>query len=199
MSVHSQLCYGTFANIQYLVQGKYLAPSDQSLEPAFDVLRMDRKLERVSTFRHLQALSNISQQLTGRQLSDYMAVSHGCMLRRISAGEYREVEDRGGKQHVLIVNSDTGERINALQPNVDDVPMILLGQYQCAVNKSAQYVCEFLIVVLFTAFDKIHRLIKDILKGLKRCCNGKFLAAKTVAPLLSVEVGHPWVAIDRRM
>lgn len=56
---------GTVCNIQYLVPGRVL-DDNQEVLPHLQQRREEGKLERVVTFRGLQALSNVSKQLVGR-------------------------------------------------------------------------------------------------------------------------------------
>ena len=80
-------------------------PIPEELEP----LRLSRELERVATFRGLQAISEISFQLVGRDISDYDHAKHGLHLKPVGQNESRYVEDRAGIKDAYIVNRETGE------------------------------------------------------------------------------------------
>ena len=74
---------GCVGNVQVINQGKILLPTDHDLEEDLEPLRSSGQLVRVASFRHMQAHSALSQQLTGRKLSDYEASSLGLNLAAV--------------------------------------------------------------------------------------------------------------------
>ena len=171
---------GTVPDIMYVPPGKSIRPSDQQLEGELEHLRMDRKLERVATFRNLQALSKALDSLVGRTLNDYDSIQLGCILRAAGKRECRYVTVVNGKSVAKLFNRDTNESIDILHPDVlaNGLPMVILGLDQCSVNLSSQFFCNSKHILCHSYYDKVHRQVKDIMKGLRRAKNGRFLAAK---------------------
>ena len=118
----------------YVPPGKAIRPSDQQLEGELELLRMDRKLERVATFRNLQALSKTLESLVGRTLNDYDSLKFGCILRAIKKCECRYVTVVNGKSVAKLFNRDTNQSIDILHPDVlaNGLPMVTLGLDQCS-------------------------------------------------------------------
>ena len=178
---------GTVPDIMYVPPGKTIRPSDQPLEGDLENLRMDRKLERVATFRNMQALSRAVESLTNRTLNDYDASKFGCTLRAVAKGETRYVEVVNGKSVAKIWQCDANESIDILHPDVlaNGIPMVIVGLDQCSVNLSSQFFCNSKHILCHSYYDKVHRQVKDIMKGLRRAKNGRFLAAK-FTPLIMI-------------
>ena len=185
--------HGTVPDIQYVPPGKAIRPSDQTLHGELEFLRMRRKLERVATFRNLQALSKTLESLVGRTLDDYKADKFGCTLRAVGKREYRYVAVVNGKSVAKLLDRDTNQSLDILSPDVlaNGLPMVILGLDQCSVNLASQFFCNSKLLLCHSYFDKVHRQVKDIMKGLRKARNGRFLVAKLPRSYLGLYVrGH---------
>ena len=128
--------------------------------------------------RHLQCISKILETCQGRTLNDLMASKFNCELRPVGENERRIDHDIDGKSVAFLVDKNTYSRRRIIADGLDRIPMAILGVDQCSVNKAGQHFMDSVGVFCFSYWDKIHRLIRDIMKALKKCQNGKFLAAK---------------------
>ena len=171
---------GSIPNIQYVVTSKTLSSRDHDVDPLVEERRLMRKLERVATFRNMQAISKVVETYTGRRLEHITAEYYGCILRPVRPNERRYVVLVGGRQIAMIADLQTNTARRVIPDSLDRIVSVVLGMDQCAVNKAMQSFLDFKVSFVYTHWDKIHRLVRDMNKALKSCSNGKFLSAKTI-------------------
>ena len=171
---------GSIPDIQYMVQNRTLSRRDHDVDPCLEERRLMRKLDRVATFRNMQAISKVVQTYTGYKLDQLTASAYGCNLRAVNRNERRSINEVGGRRIAMIGNLLTQTACKVIPDSLDSVVNVVLGLDQCSVNKAMQHFADFQGCFMWTCWDKIHRMIRDIQKGLKSCCNGKFLSAKTI-------------------
>ena len=68
---------GSIPDIQYMVQSRTLSRRDHEVDPCIEERRTLRKLERVATFRNMQAISQIVEAYTGKKLEHLTAEAYG--------------------------------------------------------------------------------------------------------------------------
>ena len=167
-------------------QGKILLPGDHALPDDLEPLRFLKKLERVSSFRQLQAHSAMSEQITKRRLTDYESSHHGLHLSPVSAGQFRHVFDLGATQRACIVNAADGRILHDVLPEnlPEKFPQMTLGEDQCLCNSAGSYFADTLGTLHWTHYDIIHRKIRDANLTFKHCMNGRVLRARHCTPHL---------------
>ena len=101
-------------------------------------------------------------------------------MAAVGINERRYIDEVGGRHIAMIADLSNGTCHKVIPDSLDSVVSAVLGLDQCSVNKAMQHFADFMGCFMWTCWDKIHRLIRDIQKGLKSCCNGKFLSAKTI-------------------
>ena len=150
---------GCVGNVQVVNQGKFLLETDHELPEDLEAMRYSKQLVRVASFRLMQAHSALSQQLTGRKLSDYEASNLGLNLAAVQPGQARHVIQRGTTQHAWICCSDTGTPLYRALPEDDDLPAIFpqitYGEDQCLVNSAGSYFQDSkdMMVLQWTHYD----------------------------------------------
>ena len=146
--------------MQYLVPGRVLTEADQEILTELTEKRAKGKLERVTTFRGMQALSHVSEQLVGRPLCEYDASKHGCYLKPITRDEARHcIVEVDGTKTVTIVSRETGETLYRVLPEgKEDFPQCAFNWDQCLCNSAGYYFMLFHQALVFAHWDRIHRL-----------------------------------------
>ena len=167
--------------MQYLLQGKVLTDTDHEVLPEIEPLRLERRLERVATFRNMQATSAVSAQCNMHTFDDYRAEAHNIHLRPIQRGEFRHVRFIAGRRVAVICDSITGTELLQVLPDglAIKVPQLVLGWDQCSGNTASDAFAAFKETFLFVHWDKLHRLMRDMNLAFKHCMNGRFMRAKT--------------------
>lgn len=129
---------GCICDAQIVNQGKILLPTDHELPEDLEPSRYNKKLERLASFRQLQAISQMSEQFTGRRLSDYEAIRHGLHLSPMTAGQFRYIIKRATTQDAWIVNSDNGSYLHRVLPvDLPEIfPQVTSCEDQCFVNSA---------------------------------------------------------------
>ena len=165
---------GTYPPFQYITPGKLITPFEQDLGDAMLRLSAQGKLERVAAFRQLQALSHMSFQVTGRNLWDYTAP--GLQLRPVALGEVRILRSQGGRQRAFLVNVADKQLTAVLGEGLEEFPLLVAGLDQGSVGAAGMAFAEYQMqAMVWTNFDKFHRLVRDMKLSFKYAARGLFL------------------------
>lgn len=165
---------GTFPFLQFVTPGKHLTNADHALTDEVLDLAVRRKLERVSAFRQLQALSHVALQLTGRGIWQFKVPN--LELRPVAAGEVRILQPRGQTVRALLVNVNTRAATQVVPDDLQDAPLLVACLDQGSIGAAGMWFAAFAMQSLvFPAFDKFHRVVRDIKLALKHAAGGVFL------------------------
>ena len=144
-------------------------------------LAADRKLERVSTYRQMQGLSNQIWHLTSGQLTiDDFMLPPDSQVRALEPDEERWYTMRDGQRHALIIHRTNGIRKQVLPQSFTKCRLLILMLDQCSVGCAGVAHSAFqLRKLIYARFDKIHRIMND-LKGaeMEASVRGCFRKAK---------------------
>ena len=95
-------------DLQVIPETNNILPSEQDLPESISILRDRGRLDRVSTFRQLQSLSNAIQSLGHWQgLGDFKLPSDWSTVRPIEPDEVRVVREGAMLDRALLVNRRT--------------------------------------------------------------------------------------------
>jgi hypothetical protein len=178
-----QACYG---DCQFVHQGPHLLPSEQEMPDAICELVARRKHERWSSFRQLQAASNILAQASSHRISSIadFKLPTGVDLDPIRLDERRCVRATAdGRKEVLYITQRPGEpapssyRMEiAPDARLAEIKLLILGLDQGSCGAAGVgYGQEMHKSTMVARWDKLHRLMRDMRLSLSHACQGIFL------------------------
>jgi hypothetical protein len=167
---------------QHILPGKALMPSDAEMDADELKYAARRRLERVAAWRQMQGYSNQLRCVTRHSNPPVTMASFpmpdNATVRPVNAGERRCVE-RGRHQDVAYIVDQAGVRHAVLPPAPIKIPLLVLGLDQGGVGSAG---CAFMPFALnynvYSRFDKIHRLIRDLKGAEGNCCKEIFTKSK---------------------
>ena len=163
---------GCYLNQQVVKQqSKLLAPDELRLDSHIERLAAQRKIDRLASYRFLQALSNQLKQLTDGAIT-LATFCHdggselGLFLKAMSCQELRlrESNAAGDVTQIKVVNKQTQEiRVLKVPENLDDIKVLSIGldQGPCGMGAAAFLQFNGVNMVNFY-FDPYHRVIRDM-------------------------------------
>ena len=163
-----------FPPFQILLPGKGgVTPFDCELEDDMFQGALEMKLERVASYRQLQAYSNMIFQVTRGMLTlNDFHLPQSCCVRPVQHNEMRQSVQEGNIIVAYIRNNDTGERRVVLPQDVSRVRMLILGLDEGSVGTAGVAAAAFQQKkTVWAKFDKIHRIIRDLKLAESHCCN----------------------------
>ena len=162
----------------------HVLPSDQDLPESISILRNRGKLERVATFRQLQALSNAIRSLGHWQgLGDFKLPSDWSTVRPIEPDEVRVVREGAMLDRALLVNLRT-RQANPMLPDsalasqdallaaTQGINLLVLGLDQGTTGVVGYAYPDSMGALNHVKRDKFHRVIRDINLAVEHSCNG---------------------------
>ncbi len=173
---------GAYGDTQRLSQSKTVLPTEQEMPQHIADLQAMHRLERVKSFKQLQAFGNTLYHLTeGRKT----CISSFCLPASVYAQPVQENEVRvvqanphPAASRVLIVNTQTGTTTQALPDDIEDVSLLVLGLDQGSIGTSGAAYMDHVGSMVHCKFDKFHRIIRDVKLALEHACEGIFLKAQ---------------------
>jgi hypothetical protein len=164
---------GCYPSVQFLTPGSTLLLDEIQMLDPIKVLWQANKLERVHTYRHLQAVSHaISQLFKGERDIDFFKLPQGIVVRPNIEGEVRCVKKGVATDEAFLINRASGVGIPCCVDASVDIPLLVEGLDQggeCTADHA--YSRSDMEVMRLPKWDKIHRLIRDM-KGVYSKANG---------------------------
>ena len=167
---------------QHLLPGKVLTPYDVPMDEELSSFAARRKLERVASYRQLQGysqqLSAVTRFCKPPVTLSTFKLATGFNIRPVGPNEGR-CTVRGTDTDVsYIVDRTTGQRTPVL-PDVGVAPLLVLqldqGVLGCA---GVAYLSFWMHMMVYGKFDKIHRMIRDLVGAENGCCRKIFRKTK---------------------
>ena len=116
--------YGYF---QLLHPGKIILPSEQDMPDSIALLARLRNVERVASYRQLQAVSNPIRLATGGRLAlDTFQLPAGAHVRPVQPGEVRVVRRSDDRDIAWLVNRSAQTAVQVLPDGMEDLPLLAL-------------------------------------------------------------------------
>ena len=120
-----------YGDAQFLHPGKDLLPSEQDMPDAIALLARRRKLQRVASWRQLQAVSNVVRLATGgRLVLDSFKLPADAHVRAVRPGEVRVVRPGDSRDIAWLVNPEAGTFFQVLPDELEELP---ISKVQCDV------------------------------------------------------------------
>jgi len=153
---------GLYPPFQDIKPGSYVLRGEANLDDNMMALALERKLERVSSFRQVQAVSHQVHQLSkGRENVDSFKLPPGCNVRPVRQNEVRCTASDATGNHAHIRDNETGQQHPVLSPGLVDVKLLLLQLDHGSIGAAGVAKLELHDGRMITArFDKIHRVIR---------------------------------------
>ena len=164
--------------VQHILPGNRFDLTEQEMEAQVEALAAQGKLDRVSAFRQLQAVSHSLHQSTeGRMTLETFAIPEGVCLRPVSASEVRVLRPAaGGGLMALLFDRNSRAAARTLPAGLADAPLLVVGLDQGSVGSAGMsYAMHASPHLVYVSYDKIHRMVRDIRLSLQHCARGSFL------------------------
>ena len=164
---------GIYPAFQWVLPGQAMTPMDVDFELSVLTLAAIGRLQLVAAFCQLQALSHMAKQTTRHSLDEYHVPE--LHLRRVAAGKVRIATPRG----VCLVNTTTREETKVLPDSLHDAPLLTVGLEQGSIG-AVGVACAYqrMGCLVWTSYDKFHRVIRDIKLSLTYVARGVFLTCQ---------------------
>ena len=161
----------------------------------------DRRLERMSAFRQVQALSNTIKQLGMWNGIDDFQLPGDHRVDAVEAGEVRVLapaQDHGteNRNYAVRVRAEEGTAHRVLPDSAFEpsrsYKLLVINLDQGGVGASGVvFAQESMKLMLYAHWDKFHRVIRDINLALNRSTSGLFLKTRIFS-------AHLWSLPQRR-
>ena len=188
---------GAYGVIQHIAQTKHVLPTEQDMSDHLATLSILRKLDRVASFRQLQALSNIIEQIGCWRGIDDFRLGGDYLIDAVGEGEVRIVEigDESAIAMRVWRNGGNARRVlpeAALAP-AQSHPLLVVNLDQGSVGAAGiVFAQEQMGAMVFAHWDKFHRLMRDISLALGGTAGGLFLKARIYSAHLWSLNYKPW-------
>ena len=166
-----------YGDVQLLQPGDIVLPDEQDMTDRIALMAAERRLQRVATYRQLQAYSNILHQATGGRLTlDSFRLPANVHARPVQPDDVRVLREGDIQDRAFLYNKATQTSVQMLPDDLVDVPLLVLGLDQGSIGTAGQaYAEEVMQSMVHTKYDKFHRVIRDIKLSFQHSCNGIFL------------------------
>ena len=148
-----------FGDVQWMLPGREILPTEQSLPDGLAYQAAMRRLARVATFRQLQACSNTLSECTRRRVDlDGFLLPEGVHIRAVAPGEVRIVHPEGCQYVAYLYKPETREAVRMLPLEYKHANLLVLGLDQGSSGTAGQAFAESEMQALMHAkWDKFHR------------------------------------------
>jgi len=179
---------GAYADFQWMPQSKTMTPDGAGMPEHIFALAATDRLERLSTFRQLQAYSNTVAQLTDNRLAnlDAFSVPELACTRLVRDNEVRILERIGpAASRAYIVDRDRpGLRQEVLPDSIQEVPLLILNLDQGSVGTAGVAYTNDREKLIHPKWCKFHRVVRDIRLSATHASGGIFLKAQLYSGFL---------------
>ena len=182
--VLAALCYSwetgiaAHGDLQYLPETKLILPSEVDMPEHIAELLAANRLERVSAFRQLQALSNLIENVGVLSGFDDFFLDSSFHLRQVQANEVRMIVDG----RAFLVDRESGRRVpvlpDAALATAQSNNLLVLSLDQGSVGAAGIAFAESIGMMIHAKWDKFHRLMRDINLTLSSVSGGVFLKSR---------------------
>ena len=176
-------------DLQYLPQAKTVLNSEQDLPDHIALLAARGRLDRVATFRQLQALSNVVRSLGHWQGLDDFRLPGDWSVRPVRENEVRVVREGASFNRALLFDKATRqtrpvvpraalESPSAVLAATQDINLLALGLDQGSICAAGYAFSDAEGALIHCKWDKFHRIIRDINLNVEHECHGLFLKTR---------------------
>ena len=183
-------------DLQIIPATKQLLPSEQDLPESIANLLARGRLERVATFRQLQALSNVIKSLGHwRGLEDFMLPNDWKHIRPVETDEVRVVRAEAMFNRAMLVNTRTRRTQPILPDDVfasaeaplaatQGINLLVMSLDQGSIGAAGYAYSDSIRSLVHTKWDKYHRIIRDINLAVEHSAHGLFLKTRLFSSYL---------------
>ena len=172
---------GAYGTIQRAHGGRFIFPDELEMDDEVQRLVAQRKHERAAAFRQLQATSHVLWLSTGKkvELLDFI-VPPGVHIRPLQHDEQYVIESTDSIDIAYKITKDRTRCQKVLEDDeLEDVKLLVLALDQGGPGCAGAAFAMFHLMMMFAvAFDKIHRLVRDLKLSVQRAAGGIFLKAQ---------------------
>jgi hypothetical protein len=167
-----------YGDALFITPGDVLLPGEVDLEDEVEILRRQGKLERVSTYRQMQALSYVLESISGGIVTaDSFFLPDNVHASPVKENEIRIVKETEDHFVATIVAAD-GKSERVVLPNeIQNFYLLVPSLDQGPQGTAAEAYGRFKEMMMHCKWDKIHREIRDWRLSYKDACDGVFLKA----------------------
>ena len=172
-----------YAPLQRMHTGRVLLDTEAHVSETTRVWILNRRIERLAAYRQMQAVGHMSMQLCGKSLVSY-SLPHDVNIAPVQEGQKRVVLRGEDVDTAVMVDVESQRCIRVLPQDLHDVPLLVLVMDQGSVGAAQYGFSKHLRMMLYTRWDELHRIIRDIKQSLTHACGGVFLKAQVFSSFL---------------
>jgi hypothetical protein len=171
-------CGAAYGDALFITPGSVLLEGEVDLADEVEILRRENKLERVSTYRQMQALSYVLEAISGGTVTaDSFFLPDNVHASPVKENEIRIVTETVDHFVATIIAPD-GQSERVVLPNeIQNFYLLVPSLDQGPQGTAAEAYGRFKEMMMHCKWDKIHREIRDWRLSYKDACEGVFLKA----------------------
>ena len=172
-------------DIQRVLPGRHVLENEADVSDVVARLAAEGRLERVATYRHIQAVSNtvkLLDQPDFQSVEDFL-VPEEIVTRPVNLGEQYVVRPVGGDDGIdeaFLYTPETKQLARVLPENWTGtlLPLIVLCLDQGSPGVAGQAYFNHMRAMIHSKWDCVHRCIRDVRGAIERSCDALFLKAQ---------------------
>ena len=185
---------GAFGDIQRMVSGCAVLEDEEALSDRLADLARRRQLERVATYRQLQAVSNTMFNLSLHRritLNDFLLPS-SVHARPVGENEVRIVRRVGSKLCAFFYHRHTGALTRLLPDSFEDAQLLVLGIDEGSIGCAGDAYATHIGALIHCRYDKFHRVVRDQKLSFTHAADGIFHKAQLYSSYLWAANKRPY-------
>ena len=170
---------GCFPDFQWVPASKTITAREQAMPEELAEMAAESRLERVASFRQLQAMSHMLHKLSNERIKDIgdLCLPEDVLVQPVQAGEVRVVEHGPATSRAKIINTVEGTCRDVLPLTCRDPWLVVLGLDQGSMGTAGVAFANTMRAMLRVRWDKYHRVVRDVKLALTHSHGGIFLKA----------------------
>jgi hypothetical protein len=178
---------GAFGDVQRMVSGSAVLEDEEAFPDRLAELARRRKLERVATYRQLQAVSNTMANLSSHRritLNDFFLPSSVHARPVVGEDELRIVRSVGNKRYAFFYHRHTGALTRLMPDWFEDAQLLVLGIDEGSIGCAGDAYSTNIGALIHCRYDKFHRVVRDQKLSFTHAADGIFHKAQLYSSYL---------------
>ena len=168
-----------------MVTGSAVLEDEEVFPDRLAILARRRKLERVATYRQLQAVSNTMSTLSRhRRITLNVFLPSSVHARPVGGDELRIARSVGSKHYAFFYHRPTGALTRLLPDSFEDAQLLVLGIDEGSIGCAGDAYATNIRALIHCRYDKFHRVVRDQKLSFTHAADGIFHKAQLYSSYL---------------